>query len=210
MRKWVREVTLATLATAVVRPAQAEPPSDWQRLKQEKGIVVSTREEPGQPLPRLRAQGTITGNVLDVLAVVLDDARADEWAKGSTHVETLRTIDARTQLVYTRSEQPWPIHDRDLVMRRTVEVIEPGEQFRLHMVCAPDEKPKTVGVVRVRECESTLLLRKVDAHTTAVDYQLRLDPGGRVPPGLVRWASERVPFDTLVALERQVKQTSGH
>lgn len=192
---------------STVAAEQASTP--WRVVKQQRGVVVSVREEPGKPVPSLRAQATIQGSVVDVLAVVLDDARASEWAKGSTRSQTLRRLSPYTQLVYTRSDQPWPVQDRDVVMRRSVQVVRPAETYRLHMVCAPEATPVRKDAVRVHDCESTVVLRRVDDKTTAIDYRISLDPGGSVPKWLVRWTSERLPFDTVTALEKQVKRTRG-
>jgi hypothetical protein len=53
------------------------------------------------------------------------------------------------------------------------------------------------------------VLRKVDAKTTAIDYQISLDPGGHIPSWIVEFASRELPFDTVTALEKQVKKTRG-
>jgi hypothetical protein len=69
--------------------------------------------------------------------------------------------------------------------------------------------PERSDAIRVRDCESTLSLRRVGEDATAVDYRISLDPGGDIPKWLVRWSSERLPVDTLIALEKQVRRTQG-
>lgn len=205
---WKQALACLLLTTGTALSAQADEPT-WRVIEKEDGVVVSVRDEPGRSIPRLRAQARIQGSILDVLAVVLDDERAHEWAAGSSKTSRLRSIDAQTDLVYTRSNQPWPVRDRDVIMKRTVDVVKPAEEFFLRMVCAPEKKARLRGVVRVEDCESTLVLRKVDATTTAIDYQVSLDPGGHIPRWLVEFASRELPFDTVTALEKQVKKTRG-
>ena len=59
------------------------------------------------------------------------------------------------------------------------------------------------------DCETLFWLRQLVAASTFVEFRVRADPGGATPDWLVRWASERVPLDTLLGLRRQVRKTRG-
>ena len=194
-----------TLATSVVC---AEAP--WKPILDERGIVVSTRDEPGRELPSFRGQGMLQMPVLNALAVVLDADAAPKWAKGADEVQTLRALDPRTHLIYTRSHAPWPVSDREMVVKRWIKVLRPGQEFRVEMACVPGERPKSRHAIRVSDCSSHFLLRRVDDPRTYAEYQVSLDPAGSLPTWLVRWASKRIPFDTLVSLEEHVKSTRSH
>jgi len=188
--------------------ALADQPG-WQEIKKESGILVSEKEEPGRKLPDYRGEGRIKGSVLQVLAVVLDDDRSKEWAKDVAEARVLRSVDDKTEIVYTRSDQMWPIRDRDLVMKRTVEVIKPAQEYRVKLVCMPKEKAEVPKVVRIKQCETVFTLRRVDDATTFVELFMRVDPGGNHPEWAVRNASKKVPYDTLLGLRKQVQKTEG-
>ncbi|MET0284871.1 MAG: START domain-containing protein [Polyangiales bacterium] len=195
---------LIALSFAGVATAQDD---GWKKLGEERGIVVSTREQPGKQLPSFRGQGEVKAPLLQVLAVVLDDARSKEWAKDADEAEVLRRIDAHTQVVYSRSHQTWPVRDRDLVMKRTV--AREGEAYRVRLECIPGEKPKVEGVIRIEDCETEFVLSRRDETTTYVDYRVRADPGGNNPDWAVKWASKNIPLDTLKNLRKQVAKTRG-
>lgn len=210
MRDRVRVFVCTLLAaSSLVRAGVAQDPPDWRTIHQEHGVVVSTREQAGKALPSFRGEGNVHGSVLHVLAVVLDDARSKEWAKDAGEAQVLRVIDPRTQIVYTRSKQTWPIRDRDLVMKRTVEVLEPGRAFRVRLSCLSGEKPELSAAIRIKDCDTVFVLRAVDASTTHVDYRVRADPGGSNPAWAVRWASKNIPLETLLSLRKQVAKTKG-
>jgi len=196
----------ALLCAGAVR---ADDEAGWRKIREEHGVVVSTRSQPGRALPNFRGQGNVRGSILHVLAVVLDDERAKEWAQSADEAEVLRTIDQRTEIVYSRARQIWPVRDRDLVMKRSIEVVRPGEEFRVRLVCLPGEKPRIENVVRMTDCETVFWLRKVDATTTFVEFRVRADPGGSSPDWLVRWAAENVPLETLTALRKQIIKTKN-
>lgn len=171
--------------------------------------MVSTREEPGRELPSFRGQGVLNMPVLHALAVVLDAEGAVEWAKGASEVRTLRAVDPRTHLLYTRSNAPWPVSDRDMVVKRVLKVVDPGREFRVEMSCVAGQRPETKHVVRVSDCSSHFILRSAGVGRTYAEYEVSIDPAGSLPAWLVRWASKRIPFETLVSLEEHVRGTKA-
>jgi hypothetical protein len=189
--------------------AQAAAEEAWRRIHEEQGILVSVRDVPGQSLPMLRGVGQVEAPLLHVLAVVLDDSRVAEWAKNADDNRVLREIDPLTHIVYSRSHQPWPVHDRDLVMKRKVQVVAAEREYRVQLTCVAGEKPELSGVIRIKHCNTLWVLRKLDDDTTLVDYQVQVDPGGSSPDWLVRAASKHTPLDTLLGLRKQLARTRG-
>lgn len=187
----------------------ASAAAPWRVILEERGIVVSTREEPGRELPTFRGQGVLKVPVLQALAVVLDAEGAVEWARGASEVQTLRAVDPRTHVIYTRSDAPWPVSDRDMVVKRLIKVVDPGREFRVEMSCVAGQRPETKHVVRVSDCSSHFILRSAGEGRTYAEYQVSIDPAGNLPSWLVRWASKNIPFETLVALEERVKDTQA-
>jgi hypothetical protein len=200
MKRTAAAVVAWMLASSAVWAAEA-----WNVIHKERGITVSTREEPGRQLPSFRGQGVLKMPILHALAVVLDAEGAVEWAKGADEVHVLRAYDARTHVIYNRTHSPWPVSDRELVVKRVIKVVDPGREFHVEMNCISGERPPTKHVIRVAQCYSRFLLKRVDDTHTYADYEVNVDPAGSLPNWLVRWASKRIPFETLVALEERVR-----
>lgn len=202
-------LSVGLVSSASLSSGSAQEASGWKMLEKKSGIAVSAKEISGRSIPMYRGQAQVGGPILEVLAVILDDARSKEWAKDVSEAEVLRVIDDNTTVVYSRSHQTWPVRDRDLVMKRTVVVSSPGEAYQVKLVCLSKEKPEVSRVVRIKDCESTFTLKKIDDKTTAVDFQMRVEPGGNHPDWAVRMASKNVPYETLVGLKNQVQRTRG-
>jgi hypothetical protein len=195
---------------AFLGTAQAKDKDGWRILSEEAGITVSSRNEPGSDVSTFRGQAKLRGSVLHLLAILVDDVRSQEWQEQVAEGRLLRTLDGpRSQLVYSRSRQTWPVQDRELVMQRTVDVIDPGRVYRVRLVCAPDAVPAKKGVVRVADCDTSFLLRKIDDGTTFVEAHVRVDPGGATPGWIANMASKNIPRDTLASLQKQAERTLG-
>jgi hypothetical protein len=205
----VRLPAAAALFCLLTSVGLAQDGGAWSVIEKSRGITVSRRVQAGCALPAFRGQGNIHGNVLQVLAVMLDLKAVESWAHGVTESRPIKRIDARTHLVYLHSDLPWPVKDRDMIVRSEVDVVKPAEEFRVTLHCEPTAQPELDGVIRVQTCQSTLHLRKVDENTTAVDYVMTLDPAGNLPSWSAEWVTKATPFKTLVALEERAKVSQG-
>ena len=196
----------ALCTVAAVRNARADG-EGFEVIERADGITVSVRDEPGKRLPTLRATGIVHGSVLHVLAVIVDDAHAPEWAVGSDETRVLRRLSPTAQIVYARNHQTWPVRDRDLVLRRDVRVVEAHKAYRVELRCLMRGIAPVEGVLRVTDCLTTISLRAVSARQTFVDYRVYADAAGDAPLWLVRRASLDVPLETMRGLARRVAQT---
>lgn len=200
---------LIWLSAALCFAQEHDKPSGWTIVDRERGITISRREQPGCDLPSFRGQGDLKGGVLQVLAVMLDMSVLHRWAYGVDEAHIVKQLDARTDLLYLYSDLPWPVRDRDMIVRKSVDVLKPGQEFRINLSCEPKAKPERDGVVRVQRCRSSFLVTKVDAETTGIDYVMSLDPAGLLPKWAGSFVAETVPFNTLVALEERAAESHG-
>jgi hypothetical protein len=178
-------------------------------IEEERGITVSRREQPGCGLPSFRGQGPVRGGVLQILALMLDSSSVEKWADGVDESRLLKHIDDKQELIYLYSDLPWPVRDRDMIVRRTVQVVKPGQEFHIHLKCEPAATPEVSGAVRVKKCSSGFHLTKLDEGSTEIDYEMNLDPGGLLPKWAGSYVAKHVPFKTLVALEEHTAETRG-
>lgn len=197
---------VATLWVSSVSVAEA-PGKEWNVIDERRGITVSRKEQPDCGLPAFRGKGTIQGDVVQILALMLDSDAVEQWAYGVDDARRLKRINENQDLIYLYSDIPWPVRDRDMIVRRTVTVIKPGEEFRIDLKCEPDAVPEKSGVVRVRKCSSGFHLRRITADTTEIDYDMSLDPAGLLPKWAANYVAKTVPYKTLITLEERADKS---
>lgn len=205
---WV-SVWLWALPLAVAQ-AQSAKSAGWKVLERtDEGFEIATREEAGRDLPSLRGRGTLKGDALHLLAIVLDAGRATEWAEGASRVKALRQKGVLAEIVYAYSELTWPVSDRDVITKGVLKVLKPGDAFKLTMTAVPDFRPKKKGVIRIKFSDSHFVIKRKGPDRVWVEYVVNVDPGGSLPKWLVRWAAKKIPGDTLRKLQEQLKRTHG-
>jgi len=144
---------------------------DWQEVGVTDGIAISSRAVPGQSLPEFRGIGEIGGSIDAVLAVLDDVDRHTEWMYECVESRVLAREGDSVSYVYNRTNSPWPVSDRDVVLRSETRVVEPGKQLHIafHAVEHPSQG-EVRGVVRITTMEGHYRLWSVGPRATRVEY----------------------------------------
>lgn len=180
----------------------------WQLVRSDKGIVVQRRTVAGSQLKEFRGIGVIEAPVSAVMAVLNDSEHRREWMAESKEQRTLEQIDLTTAVLYSRLAAPWPVADRDLVMRATTR-FEPAQSRVVIEISATTHPsaPPVKGVVRMPSMQAHWHLSPVlGGKWTHAEYQVHANAGGSLPTWLANLSSKKIPYDTITSLQKQVKQ----
>jgi hypothetical protein len=188
---------------------QAAGEPAWKEVAIDRDVTVWSRDRMGRVLPELRARGQIYGELFHAMAVILDNERSCEWVPNCTESQEIKRLDARTTWVYSVTNSPWPVSDRDTVVKVVAETIEPNDKYRVLMRAQPDFLPLVDGRVRIPYSNIYFLLKRVNADTIEIEYGLDVDPGGVLPKWMVRRTVRNTLIETIMALEAQVARTRG-
>ena len=201
-----RVALLSSLLLLLTASAFADGPGPWQKVRDEAGILVHRRTVPGSQIAEFRARGVIEAPLPAVYAVLQDHAHAKDWQYHSVASRVLEKLDAHSEIVYQRSGAPWPVQDRDCVLRSTETLDDAAHQLRLTWKTVDYPKmPPQDGAVRMPNVTGHWNLTvDHDGEWTQVEYQVQADAGGNIPDWLANRGSKNVPFDTLQSLRKQV------
>ncbi|MEM7158802.1 MAG: START domain-containing protein [Myxococcota bacterium] len=194
-------------------PATGPAPSDdegWESVTNEDGIIVTARASARSELKVFRGVGVVEAPLIEVLAVITDADRHDEWVHSCSESGLIEQSTELTGFVYNRTATPWPVADRDVVLRSRIQLID-GEREVLVTFTATEHPAKAPedGVIRMPYLEGHYHLWAQGPSSTRVEYQVDSDPGGRLPTGLVSRGTRDMPVETLQGLRAQVVRTRG-
>ncbi len=196
------------LAVFPVAGARAE--EGWVQDADEKGVVVTTRTDPGRSLPMFRGVTTLDAGVFEILAVLDDITRFTEWMADCTAARVVKKISELERIEYNRIAAPWPVSDRDTTIRSWLTATpSKGDVWARFQAISVPEQPAVSGVVRMPRLEGFYHLEGIDLGHTKVTYQVDADPGGLLPKWLVKLTTRKLPIETLVGLRNQVIKTRG-
>lgn len=193
-----------------VLPAPALAGGAWVKVASEDGVTVWKQEKGAGGFPTFRGVGLVKANIFQVMAVLSDVDRHTQWMEACIDARMLRQISEYERIVYSRTDAPWPVSDRDAVFyskahvdmkRKVVDVRFKAVRSRL--------KPPVDGVVRMHWLRGHYKFTYKDENLTLVDYKVDADPGGMLPTWLAKLATRRLPLNTIKAFRTRCKKTAG-
>jgi hypothetical protein len=184
--------------------------ASWEVIEERDGIVVSRRPVQDRAFPQLRAVGEVRGTPYEILAVLLDVPAHVDWLPDCRVSKTLRRLGPWRYVIYTRTDAPWPVADREAVTENEVIFLDPPTKVKVNFdaISAP-EVARAPGTVRMKSLSGFYSIEAIDDGRSLVHYELDADPAGSLPAWLIAMQSTRNPLLTLAGLRKRLDETRG-
>jgi hypothetical protein len=192
-------VPVAFLLAPLAAPAFAER----SVVREEDGITIEEEGAPDRVLPILTGTTTIAAPPKRVAAWIGATHTYVDWMHNCEEARKLRQ-EGGVRIGYNRIGSPWPVSDRDVVLRSTRSELEGGGILIEFRSTSDENVPVARGVVRMPHLVGSYDLRPIDGGTRII-YTVDSDPGGSLPAWLVKQTSRRLPYFTLRNLRKRAE-----
>jgi hypothetical protein len=192
-------LSATVLTVTLVTPAYAER----RVVRVEDGITVEEEVDASRSLPILTGTVMMSASADQIAAWVGAVHTYTDWQHNCEEARVLPQSDG-SRLTYNRIGSPWPVSDRDVVLRSTRTNATDGS---IHIEFRSTEDANLAvpsGVVRMPRLFGSYELTPVEGGTQVV-YTVDSDPGGSLPAWLVRQASKDLPYMTLKSLQERAE-----
>ena len=204
---------LSVLASAILSTLAVNAHANgWEEITRDEGVVVSRKSVPGRSLPIFRGVVTYRHSIYDVVAVLDDIPLRTKWVHRCTESKLIKKVSDFSRIIYNRTDAPWPVSDRDVIVQSKVVVDPKGQTVKISFDSLKNYRPKRSGLVRIPRLHGFYFMEMLGENKTKVTYQIDSDPGGWLPNWIIKLASKKIPLKTLINLRQQViklKKQSG-
>lgn len=180
--------------------------SEWELYDEKDGIQLYRKTVKESKFDEFRGIAIVETR-LEVIGMVLRDIPAyTRWMSNCKHSELIEQFDENNMIAYHVQNSPWPVLDRDVVLRANTTIDWESGMFMVELQSIEDTRvPPRNDRVRMAKMIGTWLVEYVDREHTRVTYSFAFDPAGSLPAGLVNDRAKNTPYKTLLGLKEIVK-----
>lgn len=183
--------------------ATASTSAEWTLDLQKDGIDVYTRPVEGSGIKEFKGVAEVGVSVEKILELLRDANQFKTWFP-NTPESRLLARDGDVSYQYSVMGTPWPMDDRDNVLRAVTTRDEDTGEILIEITAAPDYYPVQKGRIRVRKAHGTWQLKPIGPDKTQVTFNMHLEPGGGIPQWMINTRIVATPFEALTNLRATV------
>lgn len=200
-------VFAATLSQAL--PGHSTPENGWELVFERGDLRVQRREYRGSELQEIKGTTRLRASLAATMALLKDAPYNDQWVYRSGGARVLQQTGYSQAYVYGVVDAPWPMHDRDTVVRFDYTQDPRTGIITIEITNFPDFIPPEEPLVRVPDFGGFWQLRPEGDGWIAVTYQVYGDPGGRIPVWIANYAAALSVTRTLQNMTGAVQNYAG-
>ena len=176
----------------------------WDLELDDDGIKVFTQEIEGSDFKAFKGEMDAQAHLDEVLAVIRDVESMDEWLHECSASKIMETTSDDEMIVYQETSAPWPVSDRNFVLKMKVNREDDGRSAMVNFTALVEPEVSNDDCVRVTELNGSWTLTQTDDQTLNVIYQTSADPAGDIPSWLANAFVVDQPYNTLKNLRERV------
>lgn len=196
----IKSMTLCFLVGTLALTAQ-----EWELKKDKKDIKVYTRKVTDSKILEFKAVTQITTTPRKILEVLLDVPSYPSWVPDCNQAAIVKKIGSNSFTYFLELSAPWPVANRDIVVKATTKTQEDQILFEIERVATDTLKIKKN--IRMTKFIGSWKLIQTSKSIVKVIHQVHAEPGGTIPAWLANSRVTDGPLHTLNNLKNLIQQS---
>jgi hypothetical protein len=180
---------------------------NWNLKIDRDDIKVYNLKNDTSKINELKVIANINGTVKSVLEIIMAIDKQPDWVYGTKSARILTKVSETEFYFYKEIRTPAPLSNRDLIAHFKVQELT-EKKVIVKVTAKPKFLPEKKGLVRIVFSEETWVLTMLKPIKTKVEYYLKVDPEGTVPPLLVNLFASKGPFESFANLKKLTRTTN--
>jgi hypothetical protein len=177
---------------------------DWLLEREKKGIKVFTKKSRWSRLRDSKAEMLLPNAKIDELVrFICDFDNYPNWVPRCREAKVLARISDHEFIAYMIFKSPWPVADRDCVVRVRVEKDPATGAVTIHETSEPRYINRRSDIVRIEQMFSDWHIVPQQGGLM-VTNEYSTNPGGSIPDWLTNTQSVDNPFDIFTTIQNKI------
>lgn len=175
---------------------------DWELSKDKDGIQIYNRSVEGSKLKEFLGITRIHASKETIIELINDVENKPSWMSNLASAKIIEKISDDEHIDYYESEIPWPIKNKDIVMRFKLEQEGDSGSIFINYWSVPDYIPEKENISRLKHTKGYFKLTSLENGITELRYLVSSDPEIKLPAWALNKFMVEPPFQTLYNLRR--------
>jgi len=181
---------------------------NWQLAQDEDDIRIYTKPNDKTMLKDFKADMIVQASIEIVNSHLSAMEDQTKWMYDRKLTKVLDRPNDRSSIIYSVTNAPWPVMDRDAVVSFTYNENNTDEFIRIDVVNVDDHHPLNKDMVRVPYLKGFWELIKIDDNSTKIVFMNAASPGGDIPDWLANSFVVDMPYHSLNNFRDMLKNTN--
>ncbi|MDA8693275.1 START domain-containing protein [Saprospiraceae bacterium] len=169
----------------------------WDLSKESGDTKVYTRKKDGEKFKEIKIL-TRHQTTLNAIMAAFDDTEGHkEWVFKTPESYTVERVNDNTLIYYVKSDLPFPVSDRDLVIKYEWTQNPETKVIVTESVGVVGKVDEDDSNIRVKDFLSNYTLTPQADGWIDIEYYAKMDPAGSLPAWLVNMAVTKGPIKTM-------------
>ena len=197
---------LTILFAALLSPTFffAQNTDGWVYKNEKEGVKVYYRKT--SDVYELKLITSLKVSLSGLVTLLSEVENYPKWGYKVAESRELKRISDFETYYYSRLDFPWPLDDRDIVVRSKVVQDALTRKVTATSIAQTNYLPDNKGVVRMTNAHTSWTLLPGPGGWTYVEYYIYSDPGGSLPDWMVNMALDVGPRETIKNIRSFVRQ----
>lgn len=184
----------------------AQKAGKWHLKKNKKDLKVYVRESPDSPFKELKMIFTVEATMSAIVELLQDVDAIPDWVYKCPEAYTITRINDNEEIYYNLIDFPWPLDDRDVVVKNTLVQDPVSKVIRSESFVSSGHVAEKPGIVRIEKLHLWWEFTPKADGKVEVEYYLKSDPGGYLPAWIVNMAIDQGPSQTVKSFRKILKE----
>jgi hypothetical protein len=178
----------------------------WKCIKEKNGISIYARPAKGSPMKEFQGTAVIDAPLETILAVLEDVPSQPRWMERCKKAAVIEKLNAYESIIHNITDVPWPLQDRDAIIRNTTKVDNRGILTIAFRSLDNYKFPLPPHTIRMTALKGAWIFESIDRNRTRATYRVRSNPGIHLPAFMLNHSSRMIPYNSLMGLRTMTQK----
>ena len=198
-------ITLAVFFTSFTFSIFGE--GGWTFVNTYKNIKLYSRPFDSKGLKAFKSVTVVNAPIGKIVNVIRDIKTGKKWMADCVHSELIKKVRTDEFIVYYITDPPFPVQNRDAVLKIVINENKSSGHTDIQITEINQKrsfqyKKKNKKYIRVKKMRGRVILKRLGANKTLINFIFMGDPGGSVPIYFVNWGGRRIPIESIRGIKR--------